>query len=115
MAWKGSDNNKESPVEIAIASSDAAPTGKPIVKPMGTFTPTESFASMSHVNTANEDTVELSTPPLSLEEEAKMESPNKRTIGSLPEDYVGPQFSVLRSTLPDGETLALEVLVVAVV
>jgi hypothetical protein len=37
------------------------------------------------------------------------------TIGSLPEDYVGPKFSVLRSTLPDGETLALEVLVVAVV
>jgi len=36
------------------------------------------------------------------------------TIGSLPTDYVGPQFSVLRSTLPDGETLALEVLVVAV-
>lgn len=36
------------------------------------------------------------------------------TIGSLPDPYVGPQFSVLRSTLPDGETLAIEVLVVAV-
>lgn len=37
------------------------------------------------------------------------------TIGSLPEDYVGPKFSVTLSTLPDGETAALEVLVVAVV
>jgi hypothetical protein len=36
------------------------------------------------------------------------------TVGSLPEDYVGPKFSVSLSTLPDGETAALEVLVVAV-
>lgn len=35
------------------------------------------------------------------------------TIGSLPDGYTGPVFSVLRSTLPDGETLALEVLVVS--
>jgi len=39
------------------------------------------------------------------------------TIGALPADpaYVGPVFSVKRSTLPDGETLAIEVLVVSVV
>jgi len=39
------------------------------------------------------------------------------TIGALPTDpeYVGPVFSVKRSTLPDGETLAIEVLVVSVV
>jgi hypothetical protein len=37
------------------------------------------------------------------------------TVGSLPEDYVGPKFSVTLSTLPDGETAALEVFVVAVV
>ena len=38
------------------------------------------------------------------------------TVGALPTDpaYVGPVFSVRRSTLPDGETLALEVLVVSV-
>jgi hypothetical protein len=105
MAWKRSDNNKESPVEIAIASSDAAPTGKPIVKPMGTFTPTESFASMSHVNTANEDTVELSTPPLSSEEEAKMESPNKRTIGSLPDPLIH-ESPALRRFLEEKEAMS---------
>jgi hypothetical protein len=37
------------------------------------------------------------------------------TVGALPAEYVGPKFSVTRSTLPDGETLALEVLVVTVV
>lgn len=36
------------------------------------------------------------------------------TVGALPDDYVGPVFSVTSSTLPDGETLALEVLVVSV-
>lgn len=36
------------------------------------------------------------------------------TVGTLPEGYEGPQFSVTLSTLPDGETAALEVLVVAV-
>lgn len=36
------------------------------------------------------------------------------TVGALPEDYVGPVFSVTSSTLPDGETAALEVLVVSV-
>jgi hypothetical protein len=38
------------------------------------------------------------------------------TVGALPTDpaYVGPVFSVTASTLPDGETAALEVLVVSV-
>ena len=36
------------------------------------------------------------------------------TIGALPSQYVGPVFSVKRSTLPDGETLAIEALVVSV-
>jgi hypothetical protein len=36
------------------------------------------------------------------------------TIGALPSGYEGPVFSVKRSTLPDGETLAIEALVVSV-
>jgi hypothetical protein len=36
------------------------------------------------------------------------------TVGALPQDYVGPVFSVTSSTLPDGETLAIEALVVSV-
>lgn len=36
------------------------------------------------------------------------------TIGATPGGYVGPIFSVKRSTLPDGETLAIEALVVSV-
>jgi hypothetical protein len=36
------------------------------------------------------------------------------TIGAIPSGYEGPVFSVKRSTLPDGETLAIEALVVSV-